>query len=90
MQLENENRASLEAQYPLMKVLVGEHERRRVSKTVVWDLYWRINDAKCWLYYCHCYISTSRDERDFASVLENAWKHGSDPLIRNTSYLIHI
>ena len=72
-----------------MKVLLGDHGRR-LSKTVLWDLHWRINDAKRWLYYCHCYTCTSRDEREFAIFPENTWKHNSDPLIWNALHLIYI
>ena len=73
-----------------MLVMHGAHGRRRLTKTLLWDLYWRVNEAKCWLYYSHCMISNNHHDCEFAHFLETTWQNDSDRLSFDSMHLVYV
>ena len=76
--------------FPHGRVFLGAHARRRVNKRILWELYWKVNEAKAWVYLVHAEISTSQHEKEFARYMADTWKDSPDPLSWRTDHLVYL
>ncbi len=87
---ERTNAAALSNSNPHMKVFLTDQPRRRLFKTVLWNLYWEVNKIKVWIYFMHLEFSTGQWERELWSYLQVSWAQNDGPLNWFALWLVYI